>query len=152
MRRAQMSQGRAELARRGMVGGGAEREYGERLEERLAPQYTAAAQQIEMRERDREEQRLSNAMGLATGMSQEQSRNLLNTARTVNERQQMLSNIAMRSLDQNMQWNQFLAEFGLNRFEVLERIQQGRLDSLLPLLQQYLTTSQQAASGYVRTT
>ena len=151
MRRAQMSQGRAALASRGLVGGGAEREYGERLEERLAPQYTAAAQRIEMRERDREEQRLSNAMSLSSGMSQEQSRNLLNTARTVNERQQMLSNIAMRSLDQNMAWNRFLAEFGLNRFEVLERIQQGRLGSLLPLLQQYLGTASQAASGFAYT-
>jgi hypothetical protein len=151
MRRAQMSQGRAELARRGMVGGGAEREYGERLEERLAPQYTAAAQQIEMRERDREEQRLSNAMGLAAGMSQEQSRNLLNTARTVGERQQMLSNIALSALDRNMEWNKFLAEFGLDRAKVMEQISQGRLDALLPLLQQYLGAAQQAAGGFTYT-
>ena len=131
-----------------MLGSGAAREYGERLEERLAPQYTAAAQQIQMRERDREETRLSNAMSLASGMSQEQSRNLLNTARTVGDRTQILSDIALRSLDQNMEWNRFLAEFGLERAEVMERLSQGRIDSLLPLLQQYMGVAGAAAQGY----
>jgi hypothetical protein len=148
MRRAQIAQGGAALAGRGLLGSGAAREYGERLEERLAPQYTAAGQQIEMRERDREETRLSNAMTLASGMSQEQSRNLLNTVRTMSERTQMLSDIALRSLDQNMYWNKFLAEFGLQRAEVLERISQGRLDSLLGMLQQYMGVTAQAAQGF----
>jgi hypothetical protein len=148
MRRAQIAQGGAALAGRGLLGSGAAREYGERLEERLAPQYTAAGQQIEMRERDREETRLSNAMTLASGMSQEQSRNLLNTVRTMSERTQMLSDIALRSLDQNMYWNKFLAEFGLQRAEVLERLSQGRLDSLLGMLQQYMGVTARAAQGF----
>lgn len=148
MRRAQIAQGGAALAGRGLLGSGAAREYGERLEERLAPQYTAAGQQIEMRERDREETRLSNAMTLASGMSQEQSRNLLNTVRTMSDRTQMLSDIALRSLDQNMYWNKFLAEFGLQRAEVLERLSQGRLDSLMGMLQQYMGVTARAAQGF----
>ena len=280
MRRAQLAQGEAALAARGMLGSGAGREYGERLEERLAPQYTAAAQQLERDRLQREEarygqalglgaqragqqeslqqqrltgalgqagqvsaqqaqeqrqalqaatgqagdisgqeaerqqralsgalgqsaqvsaqreqardtrlsqatdqartmtaqesadrqeryltalqtqtgisrdeavqrdNRLQQAMGLATGMSQAQSQNLLNTAQTVTERQQMMADIGMRSLGQNMEWNRFLAEFNLERTEVMERIAQGRIDSLLPLLQQYMGVAGAAAQGY----
>ena len=79
---------------------------------------------------------------------QEQSRNLLNTARTVGDRTRILSDIALRSLDQNMEWNRFLAEFGLERAEVMERLSQGRIDSLLPLLQQYMGVAGAAAQGY----
>ena len=98
------------------------------------------------------ENRLNQALGLATGMSQEQSRNLLNTANTVTGRQRMYSDIAMRGIDQNMEWKKFLAEFGLDRYEVMERLQQGRIDSLLPLLQQYFGAAAQAGQGYIKTT
>ena len=64
MRRAQMAQGAAALADRGLVGSGAGREYLEGLEERLAPQYTQAAQQIEEQRRQADDQRYSQALGL----------------------------------------------------------------------------------------
>ena len=64
MRRGQMAQGAAALADRGLVGSGAGREYLEGLEERLAPQYTQAAQQIAEQRRQAEDQRYSQALGL----------------------------------------------------------------------------------------
>jgi hypothetical protein len=64
MRRAQTAQGAAALADRGLVGSGAGREYLEGLEERLAPQYTQAAQQIEEQRRQADDQRYSQALGL----------------------------------------------------------------------------------------
>ena len=64
MRRAQTAQGAAALADRGLVGSGAGREYLEGLEERLAPQYTQAAQQIAEQRRQAEDQRYSQALGL----------------------------------------------------------------------------------------
>ena len=93
--------------------------------------------------------RLTSALEQATGMSEEQSRNLLDTVRTVNERQQMLNDIAIQSLDRNMEWNKFLAEHGLKRHEVLEAIEQNRFDAILPILQEYLRTVSVSAVGTV---
>jgi hypothetical protein len=215
LRRAQLAQGEAALANQGLLGSGAGQEYVERLEERLAPMYTQAAQEIELDRRQREQQRfgqaltlgaqqaqqetaardarmglaidqaqrmsgdeaalrqqqymmalqqatgmsseqanrrenrLQNAMSLATGLSQEQSRNMLATAETINSRQQMLSDVAIQTLDRNMQWSQFLANFGLDRARVMEEIQSGRSSALLPLVQMYLQAATQAAQGYV---
>ena len=173
LRRSQLEQGQAELASRGLLGQGPELDYMQRLEGRLAPEYARAGQLIELAEREREEtrfqnamelsartaneqaqlreSRLSNAMSQASGMSQEQSRNLLNTVQSVTERQQMMNDVALQSLDRNMEWNQFLAEFGLERAQVLETIQTGRIAALLPLIQQYLAGVTLASSGFVKT-
>jgi len=170
MRQAQMEQGQAALASRNLLGQGPELDYMQRLEQGLAPMYAQAGQEIALAERAAadqryqqalqtgatmaqqadvlQENRLSNAMSLATGMSQEQSRNVLATAQTVGQRQQMLSDIAMESLDQNIEWNKFLAEYGIKRDQALEMIQQGRFDAILPLLQQYLEMASLAAKGY----
>ena len=215
LRRAQLSQGQAALAEQGLVGSGAGRDYLERLEGRLAPMYTQAAQQIELARRQREqdrygqalglgaqqaqqqetardarlstamsqaqtmtaqeaaiqtnqymaalqqatgmsrdqaerrENRLTQAMALASGMSEEQSRNVLATARTVNERQQMMSDVAISILDRNMQWNEFLAGYGLDRTRTLETLQQGRMTAIQPLLELYLRTVESAMKGTV---
>ena len=96
--------------------------------------------------------RLNTALSEATGMSEEQSRNLLNTAKTVTERQQMLNDIAIQSLDRNMEWNKFLAEHQLKRHEVIEAIQEGRFSAILPLLQAYMTGASIAGTGFTRPT
>jgi hypothetical protein len=171
LRRAQLSQGQAALAGRNLLGQGPEVDYMQRLETKLAPEYARAGQLIELAEREREEQRfqsamelsartaneqaqlresrLANAMQQATGMSMEQSRNLLATVASVTERQQMLNDVAISSLDRNMEWNQFIAEFNLERHQVLEAIQTGRLAALLPLLQQYMAGVTLSATGFV---
>ena len=214
LRRAQLSQGQAALASQGLVGSGAGQEFGQRLEERLAPMYTQAAQNLELQRRQREqdrysqaltlgaqqaqaqtqardtrlssamaqaqamsgdeaaarqnqfltaitqatgisreqaqlrENRLQTAMGLATGMSEEQSRNILATAATVNARQQMLGDMAIQSLDRNMAWNQFLANYGLDRAKTLEAMQTGRIQAIMPMLEMYMRAAQQAGVGY----
>ncbi len=171
LRRAQLAQGSAAMAERGILGMGPEAEYRERLESRLAPAYAQAGQELELAQREREnaryleavrigeaqstqqaalqEQSISNAMQLATGMSEEQSRNLLNTVSTLNERQQMQNDIALGTLDRNIEWNKFLAEFGFQRDMALEMIQQGRFDDLLPLVQAYMEATASAAEGEV---
>jgi hypothetical protein len=171
LRQSQLAEGRAALAQRGLLGSGAEPEFMERLESRLAPEYARAGQQIQLSERDRQEQRLQDAMELgartaseqaqlrenrlaqamsqASNLSAEQSRNLLSTVDTLNERQAMLNDMAVQSLDRNMAWNQFLAEYGLNRAEVLETIQQGRINAILPLINAYLSAQGSVAAGFV---
>jgi len=82
-------------------------------------------------------------------MSQEQSRNLLNTVSTLAERQQMQNDIAIRTLDQNRQWNEFLADFGLRRDEVIDKIQRGRFTDIVPLIQAYMNSVVAASGGYL---
>ena len=192
-RRAQLAQGQAELARRGLLGQGPETAFMEGLEERLAPMYAQAgrdlaladaaradkryddalvtaqamSQQQAQRREDlyqmvldravaqgataavRRENRLANTLQLATGMSQEQSRNLLATAQTWTDRQRMLSEVVQKSLDQDFLWNKFMAEYGLERDQAMEMIQSGRLNALLPLLQQFLSLIQVAGQGFI---
>ena len=174
LRQSQLAEGQAAMAGRGMLGSGPEADYMQRLERSLAPQYTTAAQRLEIDRRNRRDDRLEKAMELsartenereilrtnrlntalseATGMSEEQSRNLLNTAKTVTERQQMLNDIAIQSLDRNMEWNKFLAEHQLKRHEVIEAIQEGRFSAILPLLQAYMTGASIAGTGFTRPT
>ena len=170
-RQAQLSQGQAELARRGLLGQGPELDYMSRLEGQLGEQYATAGQQLALAEQERADQRyrdalaqgadlgmaqsqrredrLSSTLQLATGMTEEMTRNLLATAQTWTERQQMLSDVALRNLDQNIEWNKFLAEQGLERDQVIEAIQTGRLSALLPIMQTFLQQVQTAAQGYI---
>jgi hypothetical protein len=192
-RSAQLAQGQAELARRGLLGQGPELDFMSRLESRIAPQYAQAGRDLALAEAQRADQRfttalataqqmgqgqaqrreaqyqnalnqaaaqgdtaalrredrLANTLQLATGMSEAQSRNLLATAQTWNDRQQMLSDVVLQSIDRDQTWNRFLAEFGLDRAQTLDLIAQGRINSLLPLLQQFMDQIEIAATGFV---
>lgn len=171
MRRAQLAQGQAALASRNILGQGPEVAFMEGLEERLAPQYAAAGQQLALTQMDRADQRyqqalsagmnlgeaqaqrregrLSGALQLATGMSDQQARNMLQTAATWTDRQQMLTDTALGALDRDINWSKFLAEYGLQREQFVELVQSGRLKELLPLLQSYLDQIRTAAGGQV---
>ena len=170
-RQAQLSQGQAELARRGLLGQGPETGFMSGLEDQLAPMYATAGQQLALSEAERADQRyrdalaqgadlgmaqaqrredrLASTLQLATGMNEEMSRNLLATAQTWTDRQEMLGNLAIQNLDQNIQWNKFLYEAGLERDQVVESIQTGRLAAVLPILQTFLTQVQTAAQGLI---
>jgi hypothetical protein len=115
-------------------------------------QYLTAVQQatgMSREQAERRESRLQSAMSLATGMSQEQSRNVLATAATVNARQQMLSDVAIASLDRNMAFNEFLANYGLDRAKTLDAMQTGRIQAIVPLLDMYMRAAGMAGQGYV---
>jgi len=107
-----------------------------------------AAEGITEQEARRQDQRVQMAMQTATGLDAQRVQNLLNTATTVGGRQQIQGNLAARSLDQNMHWNQFLAQFGLDRTVAQHDIQNRRLDRILPLLEMYTRTMQGAGQGY----
>ena len=76
-------------------------------------------------------------MQLSTGMTQNQAANLLGASQTWTNRQQMLTEAALGSLDRDMEWSKFLAEFGMRREEFMEMATSGRLAALLPILQMY---------------
>jgi hypothetical protein len=56
---------------------------------------------------------------------------LLQQDETNVRRQQVLGDIALRSLDQNRLWNQFLAQYGLDRDKVQWDMQHGNTDQYL---------------------
>jgi len=95
------------------------------------------------------DQRMQFAVQQATGMDAQRVQTLLSTAKTVGDRQAMLSDIALRSLDQNQDWHRFLAEFGLQREQVMEAMQMGRANAVVQLLDLYARTGQTTSTGYV---
>ena len=144
----------ARLASRGLASepgspSGAELGSIGRMEERIQTPYASALRGILSEEAGFEEERLQNALTLATGLDQSQARFLLDTMGQADQRQAMLSNIALQSLSQNMEWNKFLAQLGLERGKVMAELQAGRVENMLPLIQMFLQLAQTSAGGYV---
>ncbi len=153
-RRMQTNQMRGELADRNLlsvpgVPQGSEISGLGRLEERLAPHYAPAGQEISTEDFAAQNARLSQALTLATGMSETQSNTLLATIGAGTERQNVLSQIALGTLDRNIAWNQFLARLGLDRARIMEEMQAGRVAALEPLLQLFTQQADIASGGFI---
>lgn len=171
MRQAQLSQGQAALASRNILGQGPELDFMERLEERLAPAYSAAGQRLITDQLDRadtryqaaldaggnlaeaqaqrREERLIPTLQIASNQTAQQAQNMLATVQTWTDRQQMLGDLAIRNLDQNVEWNKFLANFGMERDQILDMISTGRLDELATFLNSNLAALGALAQGTV---
>jgi hypothetical protein len=171
LRQAQLSQGQAALADRNLLGQGPELEFMQQLEERLAPAYSAAGQRLITDQLDRadaryqaaldagvnvaeaqaqrREARLIPTLQIASNQTAQQAQNMLDTVGTWTERQRMLGDLAIRNLDQNVDWNKFLAEFGLERDQILELISAGRLDDIANILNSNLPAISLLPQGMV---
>ena len=171
LRQAQLSQGQAALADRNLLGQGPELEFMQQLEEQLAPAYSAAGQRLITDQLDRadaryqaaldagvnvaeaqaqrREARLIPTLQIASNQPAQQAQNMLDTVGTWTERQRMLGDLAIRNLDQNIDWNTFLAEFGLERDQILELISAGRLDDIANLLNSNLPAISLLPQGMV---
>lgn len=148
--RAQMNDARGELASRGLLSEGSTAQGPEmstlgRVNANIAPQWSAAVRDAMVQD----DANMVNAIGIATGLDESAANRVLATAHTVNERQQILSDIALKSLDQNMQWNQFLAEFGLKRDTIMYQLQQGQFEALTPLINSFTNWLDKSAGGYI---
>lgn len=149
-----MADARSELASRGTasmpgVEQGPENLAIRRTSEALAPAYADAVAGIESHAIDVSNASTMQALQMATGLSQDQANNVLAAVGTGTARQQVLSNIALDVLRENIGWNEFLADYGLRHDQVQEQMQQGRIDSLLPLLEMYFKLAQQSAQGFI---
>ena len=119
-----------------------------RITERLAPEFSRALRDIYSDESAKSDARMMTALQMATGFSTDQARNLLASIGEGTARQTALADLALRSLQTNMAWNQFLAQFGLQRDQVMYEIQNGGIDRLLPILQAFLQLGGMANAGY----
>jgi hypothetical protein len=94
LRQSQLAEGRAAMAGRGLLGQGPEVEYGERLEQRLAPMYTQAAQQIQLDEANRSEERYRTAM---EALSQQATFQRASADERYNQANQLRTSLALDS-------------------------------------------------------
>ena len=148
-RKMQTNQYQGQLADRGLLSEpgmpqGTEISAAGRLEEELAPWYARAGQNLASQRAQEKGQRFDRALTLGTGLAGQQSRDFLNALRGGHERQTGLSEIALGTLDRNMAWSRFLAEFGMDRDQALETLQSGRVDDvekMLELFQDYVDAS-----------
>lgn len=141
-RKAGMANLHASLADRGLIGSGENANAIGRMEENLAVPFATALQQGAS-------SAFNNAMNLAGTAAQNDQSSLLQGIGLGNQRQAMLADIALRNLDQNRLWNQFLAEFGLKRDQVMAELQQGNLAGIMGLLQMFLQKAGMKNAGYV---
>lgn len=138
-RKVQLNNADADLANRGLLGeqghqSGLQADAIGRIETNLAPAYTGA---------------VSNAMSLLDQSEQQAITQLLQGASTGTQRQQVLSDVALRELDENRLWNQFLAQNALDKDKAMWDLQQGQGQQLLTLFSLYLQRARDAANGYV---
>lgn len=152
--RAMLSDARAQLADRGLasqpgVPQGAEGIAIRRINESLAPTFAGAVSDIETHALDTANSNVMSALSLATGLTQDDAKNLLSAIGLSTNRQQVLSDIALRSLDQNIQWQEFLANFGLQRDQITQMIQNGNISGLQQLLQLFLQTVNVSTGGFI---
>lgn len=131
-RRTSMNQVRANLANRGMLlGSGELANAAGRIEERLAPDFASAVQRASVENTQDSRQAALGALQGGTNY------------------QQVKGDLALRQLDQNRQWNQFLGDFGLRRAQVQEMLNQGQIDQLLQYYQLWLQGTQIGAGGMI---
>jgi len=148
-RKGQVDTLRAGLADRGLLGSGPERTGLERIGMDMAGVGATALRDIFADESGAADERYMDALQLGLAGGQANNQALLSGLSQAHGRQMGLSQIALQSLAQNMEWNKFLAEFGLDRDQVMEEMQSGRLEALLPLLQLFIQLTGQSQRGYV---
>ena len=149
-RRGQLDTLRDQLASRGLMSepghlqGPEALGYG-RVEENITPQYTQAINDALL---NLDQNNLA-ALNLAGNVTNQRTGNMLEALSGATGRQGMLGQLAIQSLDQNRQWNQFLAQYGLDREKVMWEMQHGDIALLIPLIQAFLQAAGKTTEGYV---
>lgn len=150
----QLGDARDQLASRGLVSEpgvpqGSEAEAIDNITQATAPAYAAAVQGVSTDQIQTQNARLTSAISTATGLDNDAAGNLVSSLGTGSTRQVQLAGIALDSLSQNTAWTEFLANYGLNRDQVLASIQNGNVGSLLTLLTLFEQTSNTSATGHI---
>jgi len=136
-RRSQTSQLEARLARRGLLGSGAEKTGLEGIERDLGSKFASAFRDIGTGELTRARGTFEQGLGLSQQESGQERLSLASALGQGTQRQGLFSDIALRMTDQNQSAAQFAAEFGLTREAMLAQMQSNKLLSLLGPLSQF---------------
>lgn len=152
--RSQRGDYRAALADAGLVSTpgvaqGAEGLAEGRMQERLGETYAGNVRDIETNAYDTANANVMKALEMATGMSRDEANTLLGAIGSGTDRDRMFATIALESLSQNRQWNEFLAQNGLDRERLKFDIEQGNTSNLIALIDLWLRGAGQAAGGTI---
>lgn len=137
-RRSQTSNLRAVLADRGLLGSGPEATGYAQIEDNLAGPFSTALRDAQIAESEIASDRYTSALGQAVRMSEGET-----------TRELGLGQLALGQLSENRQWNQFLANFGLDREKFLADIERGDTDQYMQLLRIWLEYGQGLSNGEV---
>lgn len=152
--RGQMADATGFLASHGLVGEpgvpqGEEASAVNRVQQNIAPTYAGAVRDAQTAAMQRQNDRLTSSLQTITGLSNAGASQLLQALGEGTQRQIGLANIALNELSLNMQWNQFLAQFGLNRDLLLNQVAQGNSQSLAALIALFLQQAGISTGGHV---
>jgi len=120
-----------------------------RLTEQLAPSFASSISDIEQHGMDLEHEQLQNALSLATGLSSDQAKNIIGAFGAGTQLQLGLAQIALGQLQSDRQWQQFLANFGLDHDRIMEELRQGRTDQIIRLIDIFQNNTDTSAGGYI---
>lgn len=153
-RRAQLNNADAALAARGLAGEpghpqGLQGDAIARIEQLLAPTYTGAVSQNMLDQQQLATSRYNTALNNASQLTSADSLHMLDAAVAGTTRQGTLSDVAIRTLEQNRLFNQFLATYGLDRAKTLYDIQHGQNADLIALLTQFVNQNQITSGGFI---
>lgn len=145
---------RSVLADRGLVSlpgapEGAELDATSRAFLPLQREFLQQTRQSELDESMRADEAETSALAQAMGWSDQQAAARLAAAGSGTERQKVMADLALESLRTNMDWNKYLADFGLKREQVENEIRSGRITAIAPILQMIMGLLAQSRGGYV---
>jgi hypothetical protein len=138
----------AYLAERGLVGDGPEGSMVGRVDESIANQYADAVSGIYADESAAADQRMMEALSLATGMSTADADRALGYFRANNDYTLGQGNLALQNSIASNNYNLGLGNFGLDRDRLMHDIDSGNVDQLIELLKLYLGGAQTSAGGH----
>lgn len=154
-RRAETAGIQGQLASRGLLSEpghiqGSEIGATNRLEENvIAPLFADAVQKYLIHEGDLASNRFTTAMTTGANLSNNDNTTLLDAIAGGTDRQHVLGDLAIRELEQNRLFNQFLATYGLDVDKFLNELQSGKNTALIALLQQFLNATGISTGGFI---
>lgn len=150
---------RAALANRGLIGSGPEASAQGKLTQDIADKYQNAVRGIYNDESQNADQRMMQALGLASNMTDEQARQAIdwfnaNSNRDLGmgnldlNRTLGVGNLALGNMKATNDYNLGLANYGLNRDQLEYALEQGDIDSILKILGVRENATNTSAQGY----
>lgn len=92
---------------------------------------------------------INQLLGISQGAAALDQQSMLSALGQATQRQEFLTNAAMQLIQNDRAFSQFLAQFGLQRAQVMEQISQGRMANLLPFIEEFFKGAGLAQRGAV---
>ena len=108
------------------------------------------AQQMGTEQRRRGQEEYLTALQTATGLTEFESRNLLDTIKTTGNLQTDMGNLALDVLEQNADWAKFIQQMGLQRETIREMVERGRLSDVADMMNKFMDLAQITQRGFVQ--